>query len=73
MERTTRTLLDSVYDIDKENFESYIDDSLNTHITDEQWNDVADEIRGRVDNFIDGLLESLVQDFHEETGIFSND
>lgn len=65
--------MSNAYGIDKENFESYIDQSLNTHITDEQWDAVMDEINGRVDNYIDGLLESLVEDYHEETGIFSND
>lgn len=64
------TSSDNVYGIDKENFESYIDQSLNTHITDEQWEAVMDEINGRVDNYIDGLLESLAEDYHEETGIF---
>lgn len=62
--------MDSVYGIDKENFESYIDQSLDKHITDEQWQAVMDEIQGRVDNYIDGLLESLVEDYHEEIGIF---
>ncbi len=62
--------MSNAYGIDKENFESYIDQSLNTHITDAQWDLVRDEILGRVDNYIDGLLESLVEDYHEETGIF---
>ena len=62
--------MSNAYGIDKENFESYIDQSLNTHITDAQWEAVMDEINGRVDNYIDGLLESLVEDYHEETGIF---
>lgn len=62
--------MSSVYGIDKENFESYIDQSLNTHISDAQWEAVMDEINGRVDNFIDGLLELLVEDYHEQTGIF---
>jgi hypothetical protein len=73
--RTTTRLkrgygMSNAYGIDKENFESYIDQSLNTHITDAQWEAVMDEINGRVDNYIDGLLESLVEDYHEETGIF---
>ena len=69
MERTHQ-LLDSVYGIDKENFESYIDPSLNTHITDAQWEAVMEEIQGRVDNYMDGLLESLVEDYNEQIGIF---
>ena len=62
--------MSNVYGIDKENFESYIDHSLNTHITDSQWEAVMNEVNGRVDNFIDGLLELLAEDYHEETGIF---
>jgi hypothetical protein len=65
--------MSNAYGIDKENFESYIDQSLNTHITDAQWEAVMDEINGRVDNYIDGLLESLVEDYHEQTGIFDNE
>ncbi len=65
--------MSDAYGIDKENFESYIDQSLNTHITDAQWDQVRDEILGRVDNYIDGLLESLVEDYNEQTGIFDND
>jgi hypothetical protein len=65
--------MSDAYGIDKENFESYIDQSLNTHITDAQWDLVRDEILGRVDNYIDGLLESLVEDYNEQTGIFDND
>ena len=65
--------MSNVYGIDKENFESYIDQNLNTHITDEQWEAVMEEINGRVDNYLDNLLESLAEDYHEETGIFDND
>jgi hypothetical protein len=58
------------YGIDKENFESYINEDLSEQITDEQWERVADEIHGRVNNFIDGLLEELVLDYEEGKGIF---
>jgi len=63
-------LMNDAYGIDKENFESYIDNTLDTRITDEQWELVQDEILGRVDNYIDNLLESLAQDYHEQTGLF---
>jgi hypothetical protein len=63
-------LMNDAYGIDKENFESYIDNTLDTRITDEQWELVQDEIVGRVDNYIDNLLESLAQDYHEQTGLF---
>jgi hypothetical protein len=62
--------MNDAYGIDKENFESYIDNTLDTRITDEQWELVQDEILGRVDNYIDNLLESLAQDYHEQTGLF---
>jgi hypothetical protein len=62
--------MNDAYGIDKENFESYIDNTLDTRITDEQWELVQDEIVGRVDNYIDNLLESLAQDYHEQTGLF---
>ena len=62
--------MSNAYGIDKENFESYIDQSLETRITDVEWTVALDEIVGRVDNYLDNLLESLVEDYHEETGIF---
>jgi hypothetical protein len=62
--------MNDAYGIDKENFESYIDSTLGTRITDEQWDLVLDEIVGRVDNYMDNLLESLAQDYHEQTGLF---
>jgi endonuclease III len=73
--RTTTRLkreygMSNAYGIDKENFESYINEDLSEQITDEQWERVADEIHGRVNNFIDGLLEELVLDYEEGKGIF---
>lgn len=62
--------MSNAYGIDKENFESYINEDLSEQITDEQWERVADEIHGRVNNFIDGLLEELVLDYEEGKGIF---
>jgi hypothetical protein len=49
--------------LDKENFESFLDDGVT--LTDEQWIAIADEIDGRVANYLDELLPSIVQDFEE--------
>jgi hypothetical protein len=49
--------------LDKENFESFLDDGVT--LTDEQWVAIADEIDGRVANYLDELLPSIVQDFEE--------
>lgn len=49
--------------LDKENFESFLDDGI--LLTDEQWVTIADEIDGRVANYLDELLPMLVQDFEE--------
>ena len=57
--------MSSVYGIDKENFESYIDQTGQTIISDETWEKVANEIGGRVDNFMDELLELLSKDYLE--------
>ncbi len=55
--------------ITKEDFEGYISATL----TDEQWVKVADEISGRVENYLDGLLTDLVEDYKENVGVFDND
>ncbi len=39
--------MSNAYGIDKENFESYIDQSLETRITDVEWTVALDEIVGR--------------------------
>ena len=39
-------------------------------ITDEQWENVAREIDGRLDNFYDNLLSELINDQAEGIGIF---
>lgn len=49
--------------LDKENFESFLDDGVT--LTDEQWVAIADEIDGRVANYLDELLPMIVQDFEE--------
>jgi hypothetical protein len=49
--------------LDKENFESFLDDGVT--LTDEQWVIIADEIDGRVANYLDEILPMIVQDFEE--------
>lgn len=34
-------------------------------LTDEQWDNIADEVEGRVDNYIDGLLANLITEVEE--------
>lgn len=47
--------------VTKEEFEGF----LGEEITDEQWVSVADEIEGRVANYLDEILPMIVQDFEE--------
>jgi hypothetical protein len=55
--------------ISKEEFEGWTEEP----ITDEQWEKVADEIEGRTENYLDGLLTDLLQDFREGTGVFDEE
>lgn len=50
---------------DKENFESWVDESGNTILSDEQWERVKDELDGRVENFLDEMIYSVVLDYRE--------
>jgi hypothetical protein len=50
---------------DKENFESWVDESLNTRLTDEQWENVRLELDGRCANFLDEMIYDVVIDFRE--------
>jgi hypothetical protein len=49
----------------REDFEHWVEKA----ITDEEWKNVASEIEGRVNNFLDGLLAELVQDYYD--GVFN--
>lgn len=55
-----------IQNISKEEFERWTE----SPITDTAWENVAKEIEGRVENYIDGLLTDLLQDFREGTGVF---
>ena len=48
--------------LDKENFESNLDGIT---ITEQQWEKIADEINGRVENFISELLAILAAEVQE--------
>ena len=48
--------------LDKENFESYLN---NVTLTDEQWASIVDEIDGRVANYLDELLGNLALEVAE--------
>jgi hypothetical protein len=50
---------------DKENFESWVDETLQTRLSDVQWDKVRDELDGRVENFLDEMIYMVVQDFRE--------
>lgn len=51
--------------IDKENFESFLDESLEIKLTDKQWLNIVDEIDGRVANYLDELLVNLAEEVTE--------
>jgi hypothetical protein len=57
-------------EFDKENFESWIDESMSIKLTNDQWEKIVDELDGRVANFLDNLIYDVVQDFKE--GIYDN-
>jgi hypothetical protein len=50
---------------DKENFESWVDESLQTRLTDEQWERIKDELDGRVENYLDQMIYDVVLEFRE--------
>jgi hypothetical protein len=47
--------------ISKETFEEFLGETL----TETQWASIADEIDGRVDNYLDELLGSLIMEVEE--------
>lgn len=54
------------WQIDKENFESYLDaDLVELPLSDELWERIIDDIEGQVGNYIDELLERMALDVQE--------
>lgn len=56
------SLADSLCPVTKNQFESV----LGEKITEEQWAEIQNDIVGRMDNFLDQLLEELAQDVQAE-------
>lgn len=50
---------------DRENFESWVDESGLTTLSDEQWERVKDELDGRVENYLDQMIYDVVLEFRE--------
>lgn len=49
--------------VTKENFEAGLNGEV---LTDEQWASIADDIQGRLENYLDeGLLADITEDFNE--------
>ena len=55
--------------IDKENFESYIDDTLAHRLTNEEWEDVCDAIDDAIAEYLDMELWHIVQEYKSQKGI----
>jgi len=55
--------------IDKENFESYIDDTLAHRLTNEEWEDVCDAIDDAIAEYLDMELWHIVQEYKTQKGI----
>lgn len=52
------------WQIDKENFESYLDPEL-VPLSDEMWARIIDDVEGQVGNYIDELLSRIALDVEE--------
>ena len=52
------------WQIDKENFESYLDAEL-VPLSDEMWARIIDDVEGQVANYIDELLARIALDIEE--------
>ena len=50
---------------DKENFETWVDETGQTVLSDVQWDKVKDELDGRVENYLDEMIYSVVLDYRE--------
>ena len=58
------------WQIDKENFESYLDPDL-TPLSDEMWAKIIDDVEGIVGNYIDELLSRIALDIEE--GVYDDE
>ena len=54
------------WQIDKENFESYLDaDLVELPLSDELWERIIDDVEGQVGNYLDELLSRIALDVQE--------
>lgn len=54
------------WQIDKENFESYLDaDLVELPLSDELWLRIIDDVQGQVANYLDELLQRVALDVQE--------
>lgn len=54
------------WQIDKENFESYLDaDLVDLPLSDELWERIIDDVEGQVGNYLDELLSRIALDVQE--------
>ena len=45
-----------------------VEAELERPLTDEQWNAINEELEGRVDNFIEEVLDGIIEDIEEKAG-----
>ena len=55
--------------IDKENFESFIDETLAHRLTDEEWEEICDALDNSVAEFVDNELWHVADEYKYEKGI----
>lgn len=53
----------------KENFESYIDDTLAHKLTEKEWNKICDSLENSVGRYLDNELSYMVDDYKQQKGI----
>ena len=51
--------------ISKEDVERWVDEQGMVKLSESQWERVADEIDGRINLYIDGLLQDIVEDIRD--------
>lgn len=60
------------WQIDKENFESYLDaDLVELPLSDELWLRIIDDVQGQVANYLDELLSRIALDVQE--GLYNDE
>lgn len=65
---STRKAMETLL-IDKENFESYIDDTLAHKLTDEEWGKICDALDDSVAEYLDMELWHIVNEYKYMKGI----